>query len=116
MLRRRFRFQGSGGIRFVYQQGKTVRGRSIALRYAVNTRRTDSRCAVVIAKKVLKQAPKRNRVRRRVYEIVRTQWSRIQPGYDLLWTLHDPSIFRMTHSELSEMILSLLSQSGIQNS
>ncbi|HXH26496.1 MAG TPA: ribonuclease P protein component [Candidatus Acidoferrum sp.] len=113
MLQTRFRFHGYNGLKYLFKQGKTVRARSMALRYAQNPRRTDSRCAVVVAKKVLKSAPKRNRVRRRIYEVIRTQWLSIAPGYDLLFTVYEPHLWDMPAGEVSKAIIGLLQQAKL---
>ena len=113
MLQTRFRFHGYNGLKYLFKQGKTVRARSMALRFAPNPRRADSRCAVVVAKKVLKSAPKRNRVRRRVYEVVRAQWANIAPGYDLLFTMYEPHLWDMPADELRRTIINLLQQARL---
>ena len=73
MLAQKFRFHGHGSLRYLYKNGDAVRSHLITLKYIANPRRKTSRFTVVVGKKVIKSAVKRNRIRRRVYEVVRLE-------------------------------------------
>ena len=73
MLAQKNRFHGHGSLRYVYANGNAVRTQKIVVKFTRNPHRTDSRFAVVVSKKVLKSAVGRNRIRRRVYEIIRKE-------------------------------------------
>lgn len=66
MLARQYRFSGQGGIRYVYRKGATVRRPHFTLRI-VRSEPDKTQFAVVVSKKIAKQAVIRNRIRRRVY-------------------------------------------------
>ena len=83
MLASTNRFHGRDSLRFVYRRGQQVRGSQLNLRYICNARRTTFRSAIVVSKKVHKSAVLRNRLRRRIYEIIRTGPAILGP-YDLL--------------------------------
>ena len=70
MIAKQNRFHGRNSLNTVYRKGKAVRGEYASLRYA-SSRRSDYRLAVVVSRKVSKSAVVRNRIRRRIYEIVR---------------------------------------------
>ena len=72
MLSQNYRFHSRGGVRYVYQKGKTIRTPVLSLVYAPNNR-DRQRFGVVVSKKVLKSAVGRNRVRRRDYEAIRLE-------------------------------------------
>jgi ribonuclease P protein component len=93
MLSSKYRFHGYGALKFLFGRGQTYRFKSMSVRVAQNPRRAHSRLAVVISKKVLKASPKRNRVRRRVYEFMRTNWQNIKPGHDILLSVYDPTLY-----------------------
>ena len=76
MLAQKNRFAGHGSLRYVYANGNAVRTQKIVVKFTRNPHRTDSRFAVVVSKKVLKSAVGRNRIRRRVYEIIRKEMPR----------------------------------------
>lgn len=113
MLAQQYRFHGYGSLKFLYHKGKVLRSRSLSLRVAHNDRRTDSRCAVIVTKKVFKAAPKRNRIRRRVYEVVRTNWGHIKPAHDVLISVYDQTATIMPYIDLEKSVIDMLKQAGI---
>lgn len=92
----------------MFSHGKTYRSKSLSVRVTLNTRRQNSRVAVVISKKVIKASPKRNRVRRRVYEVLRTEWQHIKPAHDILISVYDPAFFDADHSVIAAEIKRVL--------
>lgn len=113
MLAQRFRFHGHRSLNFLYKQGRTYRGRSISIRVVKNPKRADSRFGVIVTKKVVKAAPKRNRIRRRIYEILRTNWEQLRPGYDVVLMVYDPECEQMPYAQLESTVLDLLKQAGV---
>lgn len=113
MLAAAFRFHGHHSLSFLFRQGKTVRQRALALKFVANPRRSQSRVAVVVGRKVTKVAPRRNRIRRRIYEVVRTNWPRLAPGYDMAFFVYDQEVADMDFDELQNLVLQLLSDAGI---
>ncbi len=113
MLAQHFRFHGYGSLKFLYRNGRTFRVRSLSLRLAYNDRRSSNRCAVIVTKKVHKSSPRRNRIRRRIYEIVRTNWEHIKPTHDLLINVYDPQAIDMPYDELERAVIEVLKQAGV---
>ena len=108
MIAKRFRFHGYGSLKFVYGKGKTVRARFLSMKFVANTRRQESRLAVVVSKKISKRAPERNRIRRRVYEAFRAHWEEILPGTDMVITVFDERVRTLPSSELQGSVRELL--------
>lgn len=67
----------------------------------------------MVTKKVQKAAPRRNRIRRRVYEIVRTHWGQLKPGHDMLISVYDPQAGVMPYSELEKAVLQVFKQAHV---
>jgi ribonuclease P protein component len=107
------RFHGRGSLRFVYQHGKTVRCSSLALKYIRNQRRSTYRVAIVVSRKVHKSAVVRNRIRRRLYEIVRERSAHIAEPFDLVFTVFSEQIAGMESVDLTQMVHKQLAQAGI---
>jgi ribonuclease P protein component len=84
----------------VYQRGKTVRTSYFLLRYVQNNRRTTYRLAVVVSRKVSKSAVIRNRIRRRIYEVVRQIDSGITQPLDLVINVYSLELATMDHEAL----------------
>lgn len=113
MLSGKFRFHGHGALRFLFGHGRTFRFKSMSLRVAANSRRTNTRMAVVISKKVIKASPKRNRVRRRVYEVLRHHWAHVKGGHDVIITIYDPAVWDMPHDALQAEIIDALAKTRL---
>ncbi len=111
MITKSNRFHGYGSLRFVYKNGKTVRGPIIAVRFLYNARRQHYRAAVVVSKKVDKSAVGRNRIRRRIYEVIRNL--AIQDPYDIVVTVFHDQVAQITHEELQIMLTAQFKQAGI---
>lgn len=112
MLANNYRFHGHGSLRYVFQKGSPRRSRHLLVRFIKNPRRTHPRFSVVVSKKVYKSAVKRNRIRRRVYDIVRHSITNTTPSYDVVITVFSPDILTLEHSVLAEDLRTLLSFLG----
>lgn len=113
MIERSHRFHGYGSLRFVYQRGQTVRGPLSTLKFVRNDRRSTYRCAVVVSKKVSKSAVTRNRIRRRIYEIVRRHSPTITEPYDIVITVFHEQLATMPAEGLERLIVAQLRQAGV---
>lgn len=113
MLQYKYRFHGHGSLRYLYKNGKTVRNRSLSVRYVQNPRRTDSRCAIIVTRKLYKSAPKRNRIRRRVYEVLRTNWQHIKPSTDIAMNVFEPRFYDMSYEELKSSVIDALTRADL---
>ena len=102
MISYKHRFHGRNSLRFVYT--------ALALRIVDNPRTVNYRCAVVVSKKISKSAVKRNRMRRRLYEIIRKNEKHIAAHTDIIVTVYTDQVATMSASELEETVLKLLQQ------
>jgi ribonuclease P protein component len=113
MISRTHRFHGYGSLKFVYKNGQTVRGPVMSIKYTQNPKRKSYRAAVVVSRKVHKSAVARNRMRRRIYETIRSFEDKMSAPYDIVVTVFNEQLAELTPKELSKMIHSQLSQAGI---
>ena len=113
MIDNTHRFQGYGSLRFVYQKGDTIRGPFCSLKFIMNRRRKTYRAAVVVSRKVHKSAVVRNRIRRRIYEIIRTNEQRIKAPFDLVFIVYNEQLATMPGEELQTTILEKLAKAGV---
>ena len=112
MLNRKYRFHSRGGVRYVYQKGKTVRKPQASLVFAENTKGF-TRVGVVVSKKVMKSAVGRNRIRRRVYEVVRNNFDLLPGKTDYIFVIFNKSILDMPLSELEKLLGELVEESKV---
>ena len=113
MLRHVNRFHGHGSLRYVYARGQAIRSSQLTMKYIANPRRRHGRFSVVISKKVLKSPVKRNRVRRRIYEIIRLELPNVQSGFDIVVMVFSPEVLLMPHNDLKAAVKQLVSQAGL---
>jgi len=113
MIGQAHRFHGRNALRFVYQRGQNIRGGSVSLRYSTNPRRQTYRVAVVVSRKVSKSAVVRNRIRRRVYEIVRRGARGLNRPLDLVFTVYGEDVAAQPHEALQATVRSLLAKAGM---
>ena len=115
MLDSSHRFHGHGSLRYIYKNGQTVRNGALTLRYLENPRRRTSRFAVVVSKKTLKSAVGRNRIRRRVYEIIRREQPQLKPRHDVVILVFSSELRTTSHEELLGQLQQLFSDAGLYN-
>src|SRR5688572_27115753 len=113
MLSQKYRFHGHGSLRYLYRNGQTARNRAVLVKYCENKHRVNSRVAVVVGKKVAKSAVKRNRIRRRVFEIIRNHWDHIKPHHDISLTIFTAEFITMSPQEVEQNIISVLTQAHL---
>lgn len=112
MISRTHRFHGYGSLRYTYARGSTVHGQYSSLRFAQNRRRQTFRAAVVVSRKVNKSAVVRNRIRRRIYEIIRNNVLPSAP-YDLIVTVFSDQVSTFPADKLQRLIVEKLNQAHI---
>lgn len=108
MIASRNRFHGINSLNYVYRNGKTIRGKYMAVKYCPNSRRDTFRIAVVVSRKVAKSAPVRNRVRRRIYELLRTQANGRLGNLDIVVTVFDEVLATMPAETLNSIIVQVI--------
>ena len=112
MLSKKYRFHSRGGVKWVYQHGKTVRTPKMSLVFAENTRGF-TRVAVVVSKKVDKTAVGRNRIRRRIYEALRLNFDLVPKAKDYVFVVFSRDVMKMPFDELQENLGKLVEQSKV---
>lgn len=114
MLDALHRFHGLKSLNFAYKSGQIVRGGQLSLRYAPNMRRRTYRVAVVVSKKVDKSAVVRNRIRRRLYEVIRLQLAGLEQPLDLVFTAFNPQLATIESAQLERQVADLLRRAGVK--
>lgn len=104
MLRRRADFEAIG-------RDGTARSTPTLVLRSLRTDRTETRFGLSTPR-TLGGAVQRNRVRRRLRELVRARTERIGPGWDLL-VIARPAAASASQAELGEAMDALLRRSGI---
>jgi ribonuclease P protein component len=113
MLSFQHRFHGHGSLRYVYKNGQAVRSHLLTVKHINNPHRKHSRFSIVVSKKVHKSAVGRNKIRRRLYEVIRAELPTMQPASDIALIVFSDELMDMPFEELTETIRQLFSQAGL---
>lgn len=112
MLAKKYRFHSRGGVRYVYQKGRTIRKSKMSLVFCDNNRGF-TRVAVVVSKKVCKTAVLRNRIRRRIYEALRQNFEFIPLKRDYIFVVYSADVLKMSYPELVKLLGELVAESKV---
>ena len=112
MLSKEYRFHSRGGVKYVYQKGKTIRKSKMSLVFCDNAKGF-TRIAVVVSKKVSKTAVSRNRIRRRIYEAIRENMEFVPQKRDYIFVVYSGDIIRMPYKELVKLLGELVAESKV---
>ena len=113
MLAANLRFHGHGSLKFLYKNAGAYRSRLFTVKLVKNAQRKRSRFSVVVSKKVHKSAVGRNRIRRRLYEILRAEYGQFNGVYDIAVIVTSGEVLFADSSELTESLHHLLEQVGV---
>jgi ribonuclease P protein component len=113
MLGFQHRFHGHGSLRYVYKNGQAVRSHLITIKHTDNPHRKTSRFSIVVSKKVHKSAVGRNRIRRRLYEIIRHEIPKLTGVHDVAVLVFSSEVMTMPHEELQVAVVQLFDQAGL---
>ncbi len=103
MIARKNRFHGHNSVSRV--RGKSVHTQNFKVFYMHNPKRQDYRMAVVVSKKTAKSAVVRNRIRRRLYELVRTQAMLAGQPFDVVFVVQNPDLANMPAQDLALQVM-----------
>lgn len=113
MLSRKFRFHGHNSVRRAYRSGRSVRGTLGSLHISRNDKIHVSKIAVVVSRKVEKSAVRRNRIRRRIYEIMRGELPKISTPTELVFTVYQAEAAQMAVPEIRQAVHDLLKKAKL---
>lgn len=112
MLNKKYRFHSRGGVRYVYQKGKTIRKPKLSLVFVENNKGF-TRVAVVVSKKVEKRAVIRNRIRRRIYEAIRVNFDDLPKKQDYIFVVYSKDFIKMPFCELEKILGELVAEAKV---
>ncbi len=99
-------------MNYLYKNADSYRSKLFAMR-TLRTNKQNPRFAVIVSKKVFKRAYGRNRMRRRIYEIVRSELPQLVPNQDTALIIMTSEVMNASHTDLEDNIKQLLSQAGL---
>ncbi|QQS21806.1 ribonuclease P protein component [Candidatus Saccharibacteria bacterium] len=113
MIAKHLRFHGYGSLRYLYKNADAARSHYFIVKAIANPHRKSSRLAVVVSKKVHKSAFGRNRIRRRLYEVLRQELPSITTAHDIAVIVTSAEVLSAEHKELVTVLHELLQRSRV---
>ncbi len=107
------RFHGHSSLDYTYRRGQSTRSKFFNIKTIPNKKRTESRIAVVVSKKIYKSAVRRNLIRRRVYEYLRPLINQFDQIRDVVIIITNKEFISLSHQELLTQFDQVLDQAGI---
>ena len=113
MLHATQRFHGHGSLKYLFKNGGMVRSHYFTLKYHPNSRRSNSRFAVIVSKKIHKSAVGRNRIRRRMYELLRHEQPNLSEVHDIAVIVTSGEVLAADSDKLRAALRDLMKQAGL---
>jgi ribonuclease P protein component len=108
MLPKENRLKKEREFEAVFKDGRTFKGNCVFLKYLING--TDkTKVGFVVSKKISKLATKRNKIKRRMREIVRLEKGKIKEGLSIIF-IALPAINNAGYEEMEKDIGNLLNR------
>jgi ribonuclease P protein component len=105
------RLQKNEHFKKVFKWGKSVANRQLVLYYYLNREVKDFRLGISVSKKI-GHAVTRNRIKRLLKEVVRTQEDHISTGYDLVIIVRKPAA-DMGYDDFTSSFIHLLKRAKL---
>jgi ribonuclease P protein component len=111
MLPKKHRLKKKKDFEKVIKKGKGARGDFLNLKFLTNNLKV-VRVGFVVGQKISKKATVRNRVKRRLREVMRINLKKIKPGYDLIFFTRK-GIEEKNFWEIKEIVEQLLKKAKL---
>ena len=102
-LPKKYRLTDKSEIEKVFKKGRIINSSLFLIRFLSN-HLVFSRFTVIVSSKISKKAVIRNRIKRRLKEIIRLNILKIKPGYNFI-VIAKPKILNQKHNELTELLV-----------
>jgi ribonuclease P protein component len=113
MISAKYRFHGYGSLKYLFKNANSYRSHYFTVKAIANPHRPRSRYAIIVSKKVHKSAVGRNRIRRRMYELLRHEMPAIRSSHDIAVIISSGEVLGAASHDLSENLRELLVQANV---
>jgi len=112
MLAKQYRLRKQSELDRVFQKGKVFNNSFLSLRRGDNNLIVN-RFAFLVGAKVFKKASLRNKVKRRMRQIIREILPLMKRGYDVIFIVKNPGFIGKKHIEVKLMVQNLAKAAGL---
>lgn len=110
-MKKKYRLKSRLEFQAVYTKGRSVANRAAVIHVGSQRTGTHSRVGFAAGKR-LGKAVVRNRIKRRIKEVVRLLWPRVRPGMSLVIVARQAAL-DMPFTELTSKVESLFERAGL---
>jgi ribonuclease P protein component len=110
-MKRAYRLRRPDQFQRVRREGRSWSYSLLTLNWAPS-RRKQSRCGFVVAKRI-GNAVARNRAKRRTREALRLIFAHVAPGYDLVFVVRSPAVAEVPFAQLQAAVEQLVRHAGL---
>jgi len=110
MLSKGYKLKKENDFKRVFSEGKYYRFGLIGLKILKNNLQ-ENRFACAVGLKVSKKATQRNKIKRRIEEIIRIDLEGIKQGFDIV-IMVSPEIIEKSYDEIKEELVNLFKKAG----
>lgn len=114
MLSKENRLKRKKDFKEVFKKGKGFGKDFLFLKIKKNNLKKKSRFSFIVSKKISKKAVVRNKIKRRLREVIREELPRIKPGIDGVF-IAKKNIEKKDFLEIKENVIQLLKKTEILN-
>ncbi len=111
MLAKKYKLKKKKELTALFQSGKFQKSRFLRLKWMKNNLETN-RFVFAISNKVSKKTTQRNRIKRKLEEIIRNNFQNIKQGYDLA-IIAQPEILTINYQLIKQDLIELLKKTGL---
>jgi ribonuclease P protein component len=111
MIKKKFRVKKRDDFQRVFENGFVFSTFFLRIKFIENNLEY-SRVSAVIPKKNIRFANKRNRIKRKIGEIIRLEYNNIKPGYDIL-IFYKNKKENVLYRDLEKNFISVLSEAKL---
>lgn len=112
-LSKKFRLSKKNDFEAVFENGRKIYGKYVSL-FAVKNNLKFNRFGVIVSNKVSKKAVERNRIRRRITEVIKQDFKLLKNGFDFV-IVAKHQIRDKNYQSIKDEILELFVKQGILN-
>lgn len=113
MLSREYKLKKDNDFKKVFEKGKFCRSGFIKIRFLKNDLEV-TRFGLVIGSKISKKAVFRNRIKRRLEEVIRLRLDQIKPSFDIV-ILFEPEVVDKNYKQIEEVFIDLMEKAKLTN-
>lgn len=113
MLSKLYRLTGQDNFKKVATQGRSFFLKELGLKWRENNL-TNSRFAFVVSTQIDKRSTVRNKIKRRLRDIIYQRLKKIKPGFDLMF-LTRQTIKNLEYKDLEKIVEQILTKAGLLN-